>query len=136
MTIHSIEYKNFRNIEHEKLVFDPRMNLICGINGQGKTNALEAICYLSTGRSYRSGVKEKDFIMEGKTAAEISVVYESGTGQGPSLSAFSAAGGRNTMWTGSGCGERRNSTRGCRWWRFPRISDIRAGRSVGAAQLS
>lgn len=76
MTIHSIEYKNFRNIEHEKLVFDPRMNLICGINGQGKTNALEAICYLSTGRSYRSGVKEKDFIMEGKTAAEISVVYE------------------------------------------------------------
>ena len=45
---------NFRNYENAHITFAPGINVIEGENGQGKTNLLEAIYLLSTGRSFRT----------------------------------------------------------------------------------
>jgi DNA replication and repair protein RecF len=44
---------NFRNITEASLRFSPGFNLIVGDNGQGKSNLLEAIALVATGRSFR-----------------------------------------------------------------------------------
>jgi len=44
-----LNYKNFESITFE---FDPRINCFVGLNGVGKTNALDAIYHLSFGKSY------------------------------------------------------------------------------------
>jgi DNA replication and repair protein RecF len=45
---------NFRNLENSTRYFSPGLNIICGRNGQGKTNLIEAINLLCTGRSFRT----------------------------------------------------------------------------------
>ncbi len=45
--------RNFRNIENCNVDFDPYINVFIGKNGQGKTNLLESIYYVSTTRSFR-----------------------------------------------------------------------------------
>ena len=54
MELKKIELRNFRNYEALSLEFDPGVNLIVGQNAQGKTNLLEAISYLGSGRSFRA----------------------------------------------------------------------------------
>lgn len=46
--------RNFRNYSEQKIDFSPKRNLIFGENAQGKTNLLEAIYLVSTGRSFRT----------------------------------------------------------------------------------
>lgn len=53
MKIDSLILNNFRNIESLELKADPRLNLLIGDNGQGKTNIVEALVYLSFGQSFR-----------------------------------------------------------------------------------
>lgn len=45
---------NFRNYAQTEVVFSQSVNLIQGENGHGKTNLLEAIHFISTGRSFRA----------------------------------------------------------------------------------
>jgi DNA replication and repair protein RecF len=45
---------HFRNYTQVEISFSPGVNWICGKNAQGKTNLLEAIYLLSTGRSFRT----------------------------------------------------------------------------------
>ncbi len=45
---------HFRNYEHQSLEFGEGVNALIGANGQGKTNILEAIYYLSLLRSFRT----------------------------------------------------------------------------------
>ena len=59
MNIHLIELEQFRNYEHERFVLDPSVNLICGENGQGKTNLLEAAAACSTMRLFRTAQKKE-----------------------------------------------------------------------------
>ena len=59
MNIHSLELEQFRNYEHERFVLDPSVNLICGENGQGKTNLLEAAAACSTMRLFRTAQKKE-----------------------------------------------------------------------------
>ena len=54
MQLNKLELRNFRNYEHVRLEFDPGVNLIVGNNAQGKTNLLEAISYLGSGKSFRA----------------------------------------------------------------------------------
>ena len=54
MRIDSLELSGFRNYEQQKLTFDPSCNVIYGENAQGKTNLLEAIVFLSCGKSPRA----------------------------------------------------------------------------------
>jgi DNA replication and repair protein RecF len=53
----------YRNYGHEVLDLAPGVNLIVGPNAQGKTNLLEAIYLLSTGKILR-GMKDQEAIMD------------------------------------------------------------------------
>lgn len=54
MYLKKLELKNYRNYSQVNLNFDKNTILILGNNGNGKTNLLESIYYLSTGRSHRT----------------------------------------------------------------------------------
>ena len=54
MHLNKINLRNFRNYEEISLDFEPGVNLIVGDNAQGKTNLLEAISYLGSGKSFRA----------------------------------------------------------------------------------
>lgn len=51
--IHDLHIQNFRNYIDETIQFMPGTNILIGNNGQGKTNVIEGIYYLLTGKSYR-----------------------------------------------------------------------------------
>lgn len=53
MIIKDLRLQNFRNYQDESVQFMTGTNILVGDNGQGKTNILEGIYYLSTGKSYR-----------------------------------------------------------------------------------
>lgn len=54
MQIDRLLLEGFRNYDSQQLTFDESCNVIYGDNAQGKTNLLEAIVYLSCGRSPRT----------------------------------------------------------------------------------
>ena len=54
MKIDELQLEGFRNYEHAALSFHGGTNVIYGENAQGKTNLLEAVYYLSSGRSPRA----------------------------------------------------------------------------------
>ena len=54
MHITQLKIKGFRCYESLDLNFDHRINVFSGANGAGKTSVLEAIYFLSTGKSFRS----------------------------------------------------------------------------------
>ena len=54
MNLTDIKLHGFRNYEDLALEFDPGVNLIVGDNAQGKTNLLEAIAYLGSGKAFRT----------------------------------------------------------------------------------
>lgn len=49
--LQKIIVSDFRNIQFAELQFSPGVNCICGDNGQGKTNILDAVHYLSMTKS-------------------------------------------------------------------------------------
>jgi DNA replication and repair protein RecF len=51
--------QNFRSYENKLFEFEPKFNLILGPNGSGKTNILESIFFLSSGKSFRSSSQSK-----------------------------------------------------------------------------
>lgn len=61
MTLTSLALQNFRSYKKQTCSFSPHTSVILGPNGSGKTNILEAIMLLATGRSFRAGV-EKEII--------------------------------------------------------------------------
>lgn len=70
MELHKIRLRNFRNYESLELDFDPGVNLIVGQNAQGKTNLLEAVAYLGSGKSFRAQ-KQNEMIRFGADFADI-----------------------------------------------------------------
>ena len=54
MKLLDLQLYDFRNYEKLDVSFDPGVNLILGENAQGKTNLLEAVSYLSAGKSFRT----------------------------------------------------------------------------------
>ncbi len=50
--IQFLKITNFRNYSNLSIELNPSFNLITGLNGAGKTSILEAVYYLSTGKSY------------------------------------------------------------------------------------
>lgn len=54
MKLEKIKLNNFRNYGKEEVSFSDRVNIFIGENGQGKTNLLEAIYILSTGKSFKT----------------------------------------------------------------------------------
>lgn len=54
MLVESLQLKNFRNIRSVDTEFSAGINVIYGLNAQGKTNLLEALYMLVTSRSFRT----------------------------------------------------------------------------------
>lgn len=54
MSIQEIEIRNFRNLKDVALPLNSAFNVLYGLNGSGKTSFLEAIFFLSSGRSFRA----------------------------------------------------------------------------------
>ena len=54
MNLNDIKLQDFRNYKTLSLEFSPGVNLIVGDNAQGKTNLLEAIVYMGSGKSFRT----------------------------------------------------------------------------------
>ena len=76
MKVKSLELKNFRNYDEESFEFDENVNIIHGFNAQGKTNILEAIYIMSTGRSHRNA-KETEMIRFEESCAKIASKFYS-----------------------------------------------------------
>ncbi len=53
MIVKDLKIRNFRNYEKAEVQFSPGLNVITGLNAQGKTNLLESLVYLSLTRSFR-----------------------------------------------------------------------------------
>ena len=54
MNLNKLSLRDFRNYVNLEVEFDPGVNLIVGDNAQGKTNLLEAIAFLGSGKSFRA----------------------------------------------------------------------------------
>jgi len=76
----SLQLDAFRNYNSLSVQFSPGLNVLYGDNAQGKTNLLEAIHFLATGRSHRTS-RDQDLIMEGRPAlrARAEVVRKTGS---------------------------------------------------------
>ncbi len=70
MKLNNLKLRDFRNYEALDLDFDPGVNLIVGNNAQGKTNLLEAISYVGSGKSFRAQ-KTAEMVRFGADFADI-----------------------------------------------------------------
>jgi DNA replication and repair protein RecF len=77
MSLALLRLGDFRALRSAELVLHPRLNLITGANGSGKTTVLEAIYLLGRGRSFRNRHTEQlirhgesQFWLHGRTAPE------------------------------------------------------------------
>lgn len=70
-----IVIQDFRNIALQELEFSPNINCISGGNGEGKTNLLDAIWYLSLTKS-ASALSDRFNITHGKESLGLSGLYE------------------------------------------------------------
>ena len=80
MKIKSFKAENFRNIEKCELEFSDGVNLLCGDNAQGKTNAVEGIYVFARGRSFRAS-EDKEMVKFGEDGFRISITFEDKNGE-------------------------------------------------------
>ena len=72
-----VNVKDFRNICSEEIVFSDGVNVISGENAQGKTNLLEAIYYISVGKSFRA-TQNSEIIRFGSERAIVDLSFDDG----------------------------------------------------------
>ena len=81
MHLCELSLSGFRNYEQLHFTAEPGVNLIVGDNAQGKTNLLEAIVYLGSGKSFRT-TKSAELVRFGATFADLEArVYSEGREQ-------------------------------------------------------
>ena len=78
MRINTLELEHFRNYDRQTVSFDPDCNVIFGENAQGKTNLLEAIVYLSRGKSPRARTDREMIGFQSQDAALKTEVFARG----------------------------------------------------------
>ena len=112
MILQSLNILNYRNIREASLEFSPKLNCFVGLNGQGKTNVLDAIYLLSfTKSAYTS--QDSLNITHGEDMAMVQGVYITSpqpSPQGRELSEqsqFSSLEGRSGGVTTISCGLRK-----------------------------
>ena len=91
MILQKLSLLNYKNFESQTFDLDPKINCFVGLNGVGKTNALDAIYHLSFGKSYFNPITlqnikhgEEFFVIEGiyeKQELEEKVVVSAKKGQ-------------------------------------------------------
>lgn len=70
MNVQSLRVADYRNIAAAEFAPAPELTVICGQNGQGKTNLLEAVWLLTGSKSFR-GAKDTELIREGRPFAVV-----------------------------------------------------------------
>lgn len=91
-----IVVSDFRNIEFQEIFFTPNINCISGNNGEGKTNLLDAIHYLSMTRSSLTTSDRYNF-RYGKNVFSVSGVYVMDNGTESRFSVQVTAGGEKKV---------------------------------------
>ena len=79
MYLKELLIKQFRSYEHQSVMFSGGINILEGQNAQGKTNVLEAIGFLSFGRSFRT-LKDTECIKHERDSAYIKGIIEKKSG--------------------------------------------------------
>ena len=74
---------DFRNVAAAVLEPDPQLTVLCGPNGQGKTNLLEAVWMLTGAKSFRAA-KDAELIRRGTGFAVLAADFE-GVGRAQTL---------------------------------------------------
>lgn len=79
MHLATLHLHAFRNYPHLDIQFSPGLNVVYGDNAQGKTNLLEAIYFLATGKSHRTS-RDQELIAEGESSLQVraSVIRRTG----------------------------------------------------------
>ena len=80
MRLNRLTLTDHRNIARAELLPDPHLTVLCGPNGQGKTNLLEAVWLLTGGKSFR-GSKDAELIRRGCEFSVLEGEIESGGGE-------------------------------------------------------
>ncbi len=79
MQLESLSLSQFRNISEASFHPDPALTVICGNNGQGKTNLLEAIWLFTGGKSFRNS-KDVELIQKEQPFAVLEGLFSEPTG--------------------------------------------------------
>ena len=77
MILKSLSLQNFRNYSQKEVIFSSGINLVIGPNAVGKTNLLEAVYLLATGRSFRAQV-EAEMISYNKQMSNVKCQMSNG----------------------------------------------------------
>lgn len=80
MRLKSLTAENWRNIQKAEFLPGPGLNVICGDNGQGKTNLLEAVWLLTGAKSFRPA-KDAQLIKKEAEFSRLDAVTESDVGE-------------------------------------------------------
>jgi DNA replication and repair protein RecF len=91
----NVSLHQFSNLANQKICFSPTLNFIAGNNGQGKSNLLEAIAFLSTAKSFRTN-RSEELIRWGTNSAAVHADVD--TAQGLMSLGLALAGGRRTAY--------------------------------------
>ncbi len=84
MKLEKLNLLSFRNHGSSDIICSPTVNLFVGKNGQGKTNILEAIAYLSIGKSFFSS-PDNNLVRRGDAGFVIHGLFKSDRGVGYSV---------------------------------------------------
>ncbi|BAY76326.1 DNA replication and repair protein RecF [Nostoc linckia NIES-25] len=79
MYLKTLQLRQFRNYQDQKVEFSAAKTILVGNNAQGKSNLLEAVELLATLRSHRMA-RDRDLVKEGETIAQINAHLERQTG--------------------------------------------------------
>lgn len=74
MILRSLSLSNFKNIARAELRFSPNINCFVGDNGMGKSNLLDAIHYLSFGKSFAT-LTDNELLRHGEDFAIMHAEY-------------------------------------------------------------
>ncbi|MBI5045347.1 MAG: DNA replication and repair protein RecF [Candidatus Levybacteria bacterium] len=75
MILRSIAFSDFRSYSHQVFSFSPKTTIILGPNAIGKSNLIEAIFLISTGKSFKAE-KDTQMISFGKNFARVKCLIE------------------------------------------------------------
>ena len=101
MKLQSLKLYDFRNYAAAGVQLHPGVNLIVGENAQGKTNLLESVFYLSTGKSFRTA-RNQELIRFGAEFTDLNCSLFSG-GREQSLRAVLFSGISDQSWHVGAC---------------------------------
>jgi DNA replication and repair protein RecF len=79
LLLNKIHLFNFRNYDEQQINFNKSFNYLYGNNGEGKTNILEAISFISFGKSFLNS-SESDCVKFDTSAFDVDGVYENEVG--------------------------------------------------------